>query len=58
MTDEEDKTVRQFVLFCRTALMYEKNYYNELILSMKEIFPFIAPFSVKLCPISFARFLL
>ncbi len=30
MTDKEDKTVRQFVLFCRTALMYEKkNYYNE-----------------------------
>ena len=24
MTDKEDKTVRQFVLFCRTALMYEK----------------------------------
>ena len=30
MTDKEDKTVRQFVLFCRTAFMYEKkNYYNE-----------------------------
>ena len=30
MTDKEDKTVRQFVLLCRTALMYEKkNYYNE-----------------------------
>ena len=30
MTDKEDKAVRQFVLFCRTALMYEKkNYYNE-----------------------------
>ena len=30
MTDKEDKTVRQFVRFCRTALMYEKkNYYNE-----------------------------
>ena len=30
MTDKEDKTVRQFVLFCRAALMYEKkNYYNE-----------------------------
>lgn len=30
MTDKEDKRVRQFVLFCRTALMYEKkNYYNE-----------------------------
>lgn len=30
MTDKEDKTVRQFVLFCRTALMYEKkDYYNE-----------------------------
>ena len=30
MTDKEDKTVRQYVLFCRTALMYEKkNYYNE-----------------------------
>ncbi|MDE7202324.1 MAG: hypothetical protein K2O91_10585 [Lachnospiraceae bacterium] len=24
MTDKDDKTVRQFVLFCRTALMYEK----------------------------------
>ena len=23
MTDKEDKTVRQFVLICRTALMYE-----------------------------------
>ena len=30
MTDKEDKTVRQFVLFCRKALTYEKkNYYNE-----------------------------
>lgn len=30
MGDKEDKTVRQYVLFCRTALMYEKkNYYNE-----------------------------
>lgn len=30
MTDKEDKTVRQFILYCRTALMYEKkNYYNE-----------------------------
>jgi len=28
MTNQEDKTVRQFVLFCRAALMYEKkNYY-------------------------------
>ena len=28
--DKEDKKVRQFVLFCRTALKYEKlNYYNE-----------------------------
>jgi len=24
MTDQEDKTVRQFVLFCCTALMYKK----------------------------------
>ncbi len=30
MTDKEDKTVRQFVLFCRAALMYEqKDYYTE-----------------------------
>lgn len=36
MTDKEDKTVRQFVLFCRTALMYEKkNYYNRCILQRK-----------------------
>ncbi len=28
--DREDKAVRQFILFCRTALKYEKlNYYNE-----------------------------
>lgn len=28
--DREDKKVRQFILFCRTALKYEKlNYYNE-----------------------------
>ncbi len=28
--NREDKTVRQFILFCRTALKYEKlNYYNE-----------------------------
>lgn len=28
--DKEDKIVRQFVLYCRTALKYEKlNYYNE-----------------------------
>ena len=30
MTDREDKKVRQFVLFCRAALMYEqKDYYTE-----------------------------
>ena len=28
--DREDKKVRQFILFCRTALKYEKlNYYNK-----------------------------
>ncbi len=28
--EKEDKTVRQFVRYCRTAFTYEKlNYYNE-----------------------------
>ena len=28
--DKEDKIIRQFMLYCRTALRYEKlNYYNE-----------------------------
>ncbi len=55
MTDKEDKTVWQFVLFCRTALRYEKRTIT-MNGNIRQSVERRRGYSIHECPFSYARY--